>query len=157
MQILELAQRLTQECKGYKMYKLTNTTLIIRLADNAFIPADFLNTDFQAYQEWLNAGNIPQPVDAETVEQAQARITQQVQKRLDDFAKTRNYDNCLSACSYVASTNDKFKNEALYCIESRDQTWLTCAEIINDALAGNRPMPDDISDFESELPVLTWP
>jgi len=139
------------------MYKLTKTTSIIRLADNALIPADSRNIDFQEYEIWLAEGNAPQPVDAETVEQVQARITQQVQQRLDDFAKTRNYDNCLSACSYVASTNDKFKNEALYCIESRDQTWLKCAEILNDALAGNRPMPDDISDFENELPVLVWP
>lgn len=140
-----------------KMYKLTKTTSIIRLADNALIPADSRNADFQIYQTWLEEGNVPQPVDAETVEQAQARITQQVQERLDNFARTRNYDNCLSACSYVASTNDKFKNEALYCIESRDQTWLKCAEILNDALAGNRPMPNDISDFENELPALTWP
>ena len=139
------------------MYKLTNTTSIIRLADNAIIPADSRNADFQVYQEWLNAGNAPQPVDAETVEQVQARITQQVQERLDNFARTRNYDNCLSACSYAASTNDKFKNEALYCIESRDQTWLKCAEILNDALAGNRPMPGDISDFANELPALVWP
>lgn len=139
------------------MYKLTKTTSIIRLAGNALIPADSRNADFQQYQNWLAEGNVPQPVDAETVEQVQARITQQVQQRLDDFAKTRNYDNCLSACSYVASTNDKFKNEALYCVESRDQTWLKCAEILNDALAGNRPMPDDISDFENELPVLVWP
>lgn len=139
------------------MYKLTKTTSIIRLADNALIPADSRNIDFQEYEKWLAEGNTPQPVDAETVEQVQARITQQVQQRLDDFAKTRNYDNCLSACSYVASTNAKFKNEALYCIESRDQTWIKCAEILNDALAGNRPMPNDISDFENELPALTWP
>ena len=141
----------------FKIYKLTKTTSIIRLADNALIPSDSLNTDFQEYENWLAEGNVPQPVDAETIEQVQARITQQVQERLDNFAKTRNYDNCLSACSYVASTNDKFKNEALYCIESRDQTWIKCAEILNDALAGNRPMPDDISDFESELPALIWP
>lgn len=139
------------------MYKLTNTTSIIRLADNALIPADSRNVDFQQYQNWLAEGNTPQPVDTETVEQVQARITQQVQERLDNFAKTRNYDNCLSACSYVASTNDKFKNEAIYCIGSRDQTWLKCAEILNDALAGNRPMPDDISDFANELPALVWP
>ena len=139
------------------MYKLTNTTLVIRLADNAFIPTDPGNSDFQGYLQWINAGNTPQSIDAETVEQVQARITQQVQQRLDNFARTRNYDNCLSACSYVASTNDKFKNEALYCIESRDQTWLKCAEILNEALAGDRPMPQDISDFENELPPLMWP
>ncbi len=139
------------------MYKLTKANFIIRLSDNAVIPNDALNTDWQEYQSWLLEGNNPEPADTETIEQAQGRITQQVQQRLDDFAKTRNYDNCLSACSYVASTNDKFKNEALYCIESRDQTWLKCAEILNDALAGNRPMPNDISDFENELPALVWP
>lgn len=139
------------------MYKLTNTTSIIRLADSAIIPADSRNADFQVYQDWLKAGNMPEPADVETVEQVQARITQQVQRRLDNFAKTRNYDNCLSACSYVASTNDKFKNEAIYCIQSRDETWLKCAEILNEALAGTRPMPNNLSDFESELPALVWP
>lgn len=111
----------------------------------------------QEYQDWLAQGNVAGPANVETVEQLQARITQQVQKRLDDFARTRNYDNCLSACSYVASTNEKFKNEALYCIQSRDETWVKCAEILNDALAGTRPMPNNLSDFENELPALVWP
>ena len=35
--------------------------LIKRLPDNAFIPNDPANTDWQAYQEWLAAGNTPLP------------------------------------------------------------------------------------------------
>jgi len=37
---------------------------IKRLADNAFIPFDPANTDYQEYLEWIAAGNQPLPADA---------------------------------------------------------------------------------------------
>jgi hypothetical protein len=36
---------------------------IKRLSDNAFIPFDPANTDYQAYLEWLALGNEPLPAD----------------------------------------------------------------------------------------------
>jgi hypothetical protein len=36
---------------------------IKRLADNAFIPFDPVNTDYQTYLEWIAEGNEPLPAD----------------------------------------------------------------------------------------------
>ena len=51
------------------MYKQVANTIVCtqqtikRLADNAFIPFDPANTDYQEYLAWLEAGNEPLPAD----------------------------------------------------------------------------------------------
>ena len=55
-------------------YKLLNDTdsitgevkeanIIIRLSDNASIPKDEANTDYQEYLEWVSKGNTPEEAD----------------------------------------------------------------------------------------------
>ena len=39
---------------------------IIRLSDNAFIPFDPDNTDYQQYLVWISKGNKPLPADEVT-------------------------------------------------------------------------------------------
>jgi hypothetical protein len=45
------------------MFKLTNGNSILRISDNASIPADPANTDFANYLVWLSEGNTPEPAD----------------------------------------------------------------------------------------------
>jgi hypothetical protein len=50
------------------MYKLGkndkgDVTIIIRISDNAGIPLDPANTDYQAYLKWLEEGNTPLPAE----------------------------------------------------------------------------------------------
>jgi hypothetical protein len=49
----------------YKLHTdaLSGSQIAQRLADNAYIPFDPANTDYQAYLKWLEEGNTPEPAD----------------------------------------------------------------------------------------------
>lgn len=98
---------------------------------------------------------------AEELTQKQSQVQDQIvyatQQRLDDFAKTRNYDGILSACTYATSPTAQFNTEGQYCVAVRDATWSALYVILGEVQAGTRPMPSGYADIEAELPALVWP
>lgn len=47
----------------YIVKNIDGYKFIIRLSDNAFIPFDPANTDYQQYLKWLEEGNQPLPAE----------------------------------------------------------------------------------------------
>jgi len=113
--------------------------------------------DYAPGKYTYNGGFVLVPPPARPADEVQAEIVQATQKRLDDFARTRNYDGILSACTYATSSVPKFSAEGQYCVGARDATWAKLYSIMGEVQAGQRPMPAGFADIESELPSLTWP
>lgn len=69
--------------------ELPNTTSVLRLADNAFIPADPRNQDYAEYLEWRAKGNIPAAYvePPKTTEQLEAKKLEALE--IIDKASTR--------------------------------------------------------------------
>lgn len=91
------------------------------------------------------------------VEEFKASVVYKVQERLDEFARTRNYDNILSAATYATSKVAKFAAEGQYAVEARDSTWAVLYQLMAEVEAGTRTSPTSYEEIESELPALAWP
>ena len=95
-------------------------------------------------------------VPTKTIQQLEIEILMATQQRLDDFARTRNYDNILSACTYATSTVPQFQAEGQRAVDLRDLTWASLYQLLGEVQNGTRPIPTSYSDIESELPALSW-
>jgi len=132
-------------------------------------PTPQYNPATHAVREAAPVGGVQQwevhPLPAEEVEANQAAAAQALQQsivdatqqRLDDFARTRNYDGILSACTYATSAVPKFAAEGQYAVQARDATWAALYQFMADVQAGTQPVPTGFEDVEPLLPPLAWP
>ena len=132
-------------------------------------PTPQYNPATHAVREAAPVGGVQQwevyPLPAEEVEANQAAAAQALQQsivdatqqRLDDFARTRNYDGILSACTYATSAVPKFAAEGQYAVQARDATWAALYQFMADAQTGAQPVPTGFADIEPDLPTLEWP
>ena len=137
------------------MYKLTNSSSVIRLSDGASIPDDSDNRDYAEYLLWLADGNTPEPVDTPpppTPEQIQAALEALIQQRMDNFAQSVNFDNLASACLTGLQPVGTYRQaDGAPFVELRYKTWQKAAEIRDAVIAGTRPEPT-WEEIEAELP-----
>jgi len=86
----------------------------------------------------------------------QTSIVQATQSRLDTFARARNYDSILSACTYATSAVPQFAAEGQIAVDARDATWMSLYTLLAEIQAGTRDAPTSFEDIELLLPELTW-
>lgn len=96
------------------------------------------------------------PIQAAPVVDLKTEVTVKTQQRLDDFAKTKNYDSILSAATYATSKIPKFAAEGQRAVDLRDETWAKLYEILESVTTGQRVAPKTFEEIEIELPVLSW-
>lgn len=70
-----------------------------------------------------------------------AQLTAAIQRHLDETARSKNYDGILSLCTYATSTNPIFAAEGQAGLAWRDAVWTASYEIMDEVLAGERPVP----------------
>ena len=134
---------------------------VIRLSDNKVVSPvkDALDPNYLEFREWMaNGGELLVDETSSFVQQNKINsFVAATQLKLDAFAKSRNYDGILSACTYATSGVPKFQTEGQHAVNCRDATWAKLYEILDEVTLGNRPIPSDFIEIESELPVLEWP
>lgn len=97
---------------------------------------------------------LPTP-EPPTEEEIQRQLTAAVQAYMDKTVQQRGYDNILTACSYVNSTDHIFAAEGLACVQWRDAVWRKCYDMLAEVKAGTRAIPT-AEEVIAELPVLEW-
>lgn len=140
-------------------YAIIENNIVINVAlANAPIADNWIASDTAAIGDTYENNQFikPQPPQPST-EKVRQVIVRNTQQRLDDFARTRNYDGILSATTYATSTVPKFQQEGQYAVQARDATWATLYTILAEVEAGTRPVPTGYAEIEPELPALVWP
>ena len=137
------------------MYKLNKQTSITRLSDNATIPSDPANSDYQEYITWLSAGNTPTPVDPPTPAQLFAVIETRITQHMDEVAQSKKYDNRDSCRLYAGYTNP-FQVESIAFGQWVSACWVSSNQAQTDIANGLRTIPTP-EEAVAELPVMEWP
>jgi hypothetical protein len=116
------------------VYRLTQSeTTVHRLTDNAFIPFDGGNRDYQEYLEWLAEGNVPEPLPVDVAAEKKA-----YQEKIDTDAETARLQFITPGSGMALTYQEKF---------AQAQAVADMGEVAANALSAQ--------DREAQFPTLS--
>lgn len=83
-------------------------------------------------------------------------ISDYVDDKLEEFAKTRGYKSVVSCVSYIGDPNPQFDSDALIMRELRSQVWVTMNAYSGSIINNTTPIPKSMADIDSNIPPLSW-
>jgi hypothetical protein len=132
------------------------TTVYVKRVNGAICYLDRVNQpgmqleavdeDAAEVQAFLNPGKTPVLADYGAA----------VQARVDTTAKAREFNDGVTAATYLTSTIPRWKADAEAFVAWRDQVWSYAYGELAKVRDGERPQPT-IANFINELPPIAWP
>lgn len=115
---------------------------------------EILNTVNQTVgaQETVNVDNIDTKLISAVFKQVQKFALQQ----LDEFARSRLYDDLYTLTTYATSKNEIRRSEGQRGVDLRDQVWDYLISLENRIREGKVGFPKTAQEILSQLPKLTW-
>jgi hypothetical protein len=104
---------------------------------------EYLESLFPEYQRQFDIDAVANPAVA------------LIQKKLDDTAKSKSYDNAISCASFSSSSNLTWTVQADPFVAWRDAVWNYAYTIFAQVEAGTIPIPT-LEEFMAGLPQISW-
>lgn len=104
----------------------------------------------------LNDGVLSEPLPTKSQGEILSDFVMAIEYYVDSVANLKSYRSAVHCASYVDSTNQQWKDEALSFVSWRDSVW-QYAYIEMDKYLNNERELTSIEDFLNELPAINWP
>ncbi len=131
--------------------RLERETPVVSFSVEPMTIQEILDTLWEG-KETLNPTDIPPQAVMTLFTLASVIVT----KRLDDFAKTKDYDNIVSLCSYVDDPDENLDKEGRRGRFLRSQAWTSIRGYQNQVLTGELPVPRTEKELSACVPEFTW-
>lgn len=95
-------------------------------------------------------------IDPATIQHVYSLAGDYVSVKLDEFARTRKYNDFIHLTGYRYSAIPSFAAEAMRGYTLRDQIWANLLNYFTQVTTGAVPVPTSIADVDALIPDMTW-